>query len=84
MKLERKTCTVSYVVNISFVMAVLKSVSDDDMKELVIVKNLHYSDVINMLQEKNSDAKGISKTSAMRLDTSNNIRKQSNLSKEEF
>ena len=65
-------------------MAVSKFVSADEVKELVIVKNFSYSDVSNMLQEKNSDVKGISETSVMRLRTFNNIRKQSNLSKEEF
>ena len=84
MTLERKTCTVPYVVNISFIMAVSRFVSDDEIKELVIVKNLPYSDVINMLQDKNSDAKGISEANVMRLRTSNNIRKQPNLGKEEF
>ena len=80
MTLERKICTVSYVINISFIMAVLQFVSDDEIKELVIVKNLPYPDMINMLQEKNSDAEGISEKSVMRLRTSNNIIKQSNLS----
>ena len=49
-----KTCTMPHVVNISFIMVVSKFVSVDEMKELVIVKNLPYSDVINMLPEKNS------------------------------
>ena len=80
MTLERKICTVSYVINISFIMAVLQFVSNDEIKELVIVKNLPYPDMINMLQEKNSDAEGISEKSVMRLRTSNNIIKQSNLS----
>ena len=80
MTLERKICTVSYVINISFIMAVLQFVSDDEIKELVIVKNLPYPDMINMLQEKNLDAEGISEKSVMRLRTSNNIIKQSNLS----
>ena len=73
-----------YVVNISFIMTVSKFASNDEMKKLLIVKNLPCPDVINMLQEKNSDAKGISKTSVMRPRTSNSISKQSNLSKEEY
>ena len=37
-----------------------------------------------MLQEKNPDVKGISERNIRRFCTSNNIRKRSNLSKEEF
>ena len=37
-----------------------------------------------MLQEKNPDAKGISEESVTHFCTSNNMEKQSNLSKEEF
>ena len=40
MSLERKTFTLTHVVNISFIMAVSKFLSVDEMKELVIVKNL--------------------------------------------
>ena len=63
MSLERNTYTVTNVVNISFIMAVSKFISVDKMKELVIAKGLPYSDVSNVLQEKNSDAKEISETS---------------------
>ena len=72
------------VIKISFIMAVSKFVSVDEMKELVIVKELPYSDVSNILQENNPDAKGISERSVRRFCTYTNIRKQSNLSKEEF
>ena len=54
------------------------------MKGLMIVKDLSYSDRSNMLQEKNPDDKKISERSVRRFCTSNNIRKRSNLSKEEF
>ena len=53
------------------------------MKELMIVKDLSYSDMSNMLQEKNPDDKEISERSFRRFCPSNNIRKRSNLSKEE-
>ena len=82
--LERKTYTVPHVVNIFFIMAVSKFIFVDEMKELVIVKDLFYSDVSNMLQEKNPDVKGISERSVRHFCTSNNIRKRSNLSTEEF
>ena len=55
--LERKTYTVPHIVNIFFIMAVSKFIFVDEMKELVIVKDLSYSDVSNMLQEKNPDVK---------------------------
>ena len=74
MFLERKTYTVPNVVDISFIIAVSKFISADEMKEFVIVKDFPYSDVRNMLQEKNSDAKEISETSVRR----------SNFSEEEF
>ena len=54
------------------------------MQELVIVKDLSYTDVRNMLQEKNPVAEGTSERSVRRFCTSNNIRNQSNLSKGEF
>ena len=54
------------------------------MKELVIVKDLSYSDVSNMLQDKNTDVTRISERSVRRFCTSNNIRKRSDLYKEEF
>ena len=82
--LERKTYTVPDVINISFIMAVSKFISVDEMKELVIVKDLPYSDVSNMLQKKNPDVKGISERSVRRFCSSNNVRKRLNLSKEEF
>ena len=82
--LERKTLTVPHVTNISFIMAVSKFISVDGMKELVIEKDLSYSDVSSMLQEKNPDVKGISERSVRNFCTSNNNRKRSNLSKEEF
>ena len=82
--LERKTDTTPHAINISFIMAVSKIFSVDKMKEFVIVKDLSHSDVSNMLQEKNPDVKGISEISVKRFCTSNNIRKRSNLSKEEF
>ena len=84
MSLERRTHTAPHVISVSFIMAVSKFISVDEMKELVIVKDLSYSGASNMLQEKNSDVKGISEISVRRFFTSNNIRKQSNLSKKEF
>ena len=45
------------------------------MKEYAIVKDLSYSDVVYMSQEKNLDAKGISERSVRLFCTSNNIRK---------
>ena len=76
--------TAAHVVNIYFIMAVSKFVSVDEMKELLIVKDLSYSDKINMLQEKNPEVKGISERSVRRFRTSNNTRKRSDLSNEEF
>ena len=46
------------------------------MKEYAIVKDLPYSDVVYMSQEKNLDATGISERSVRLFCTSNNIRKQ--------
>lgn len=57
--LERNTYTAPHVIIISFIMAVPKFISADAMKGFVIEKDLSYSDVSNMLQEKNPDAKGI-------------------------
>ena len=57
------------------------------MQELVIVKDLSYSnvrDIRNMMQDKHPDYEGISERSVRRFCTSNNIRNQSDLSKEEF
>ena len=65
-------------------MEISKIFSVDEMKELVTVKDLSYSDVSNILQEKNSNTKAISERSVRCFCTSKNIRKRSNLSKEEF
>ena len=65
-------------------MAVSRFISFDEMKEFVIMKDLFSSNVGDMLQENNPDAKEISERSVWRFCSSNNIRKQSNLSKEEF
>ena len=75
MYLERNTYTMPHVLNLSFIIVISKFVSVDEMKELVIVKDLSYSDVTNMFQEKNPHTKGISEKSVRRLRTSNNIRK---------
>ena len=45
------------------------------MKELVIMKDLSYSDVSNILEEKNLHAKGISKKRVRRFRTFNNMTK---------
>ena len=82
MYLERNTYTMPHVLNLSFIIVISKFVSVDEMKELVIVKDLSYSDVSNMLQEKNQHTKGISQKSVRHFHT--NIEKSSNLSKEEF
>ena len=82
--LERNTYTAPHVVNIPFIMEVSKFISVNEMRELVIVKDLSYSDVSNMLQERNPGVKGISERSVRHFCTSNNIRKESNLSKVEF
>ena len=75
MSLERNNYTVPHVLNMSFVMVISKIISVDEMKEAVMVKDLSYFDVSNMLQEKNSYAKGISEKSAARFRISKNIRK---------
>ena len=80
--LQRNPYTASHVVNISFVMVVSKFIYE--MKELMIVKDFSYFDVRNILLGKNPDTKGISERTVWRFLTSNNIRKRSNLSKEEF
>ena len=54
--LERNTYTMPHVINISFLIAVPKFISVIEMQELVIVKDLSYSDVRNILQEKNPEA----------------------------
>ena len=53
---ERNTYTMPHVINISFLIAVPKFISVIEMQELVIVKDLSYSDVRNILQEKNPEA----------------------------
>ena len=58
MALERNIYTAPNVVNIFFIIAISKFIFVDEMKELVMVKDLYYSDVSNMLQKKNLDAKG--------------------------
>ena len=58
-------------------MAVSKFLSFNEAKELVIVKDFSYSDVSNMLQEKNPDYTGVSERSIRRFCTSINIKKQS-------
>ena len=70
-----KNLNTSHVLNLPFIIVISKFISVDEMKELVIVKNLSYSDVTNMFQEKNPHTKGISEKSVRRLRTSNNIRK---------
>ena len=55
--LERNTYFASRVVDTSFITAISSFMFANEMKELVIVKDLSYSDVRNMLQEKNPDAK---------------------------
>ena len=82
MSLERKAYIMPHVINISFIIAVSKFISVIEMQELVIVKDLSYNDVRNMLQEKNPDAEEISARSVSPFCTYKNIRNQSNLSKE--
>ena len=87
MSLERNTYTTPHLINISFIIAVSKFISVIETQELVIVKDLSYSNVRNkrnMMQDKNPDYEGISERSFRRFCTSNNIRNQSDLSKEEF
>ena len=54
--LERNTYTMPHVINISFLIAVPKFISVIEMQELVIMKDLSYSNVRNILQEKNPGA----------------------------
>ena len=51
MSLERNTYTTPHVINISFIKVVLNLISYNEMKEIVVVKDLPYSDVGNMLQK---------------------------------
>ena len=53
---ERNTYTMPHVINISFLIAVPKFISVIEMQELVIMKDLSYSNVRNILQEKNPGA----------------------------
>ena len=82
--LEKNTYIVSHGINICFIVAISRFISFAEMKELVIMKDMFSSNVRNMLQEKNPDTKEIFERSAWHFCTSNNIRNQSNLSKEEF
>ena len=63
MSLERNTYTTPHVIKISFIMVLWKFISVDEMKNIVIVKDLSSSDVRNILQEKNSGATRYSKRS---------------------
>ena len=82
--LEKNTYIVSHSINICFIVAISRFISFAEMKELVIMKDMFSSNVRNMLQEKNPDTKQIFERSVWHFCTSNNIRNQSNLSKEEF
>ena len=82
--LEKNTYIVSHSINICFIVAISRFISFAEMKELVIMKDMFSSNVRNMLQEKNPDTKEIFERSVWHFYTSNNIRNQSNLSKEEF
>ena len=53
---ERNTYTMPHVINISFLIAVPKFISVIEMQELVIMKDLSYSNVRNILKEKNPEA----------------------------
>ena len=81
--LEKNTYIVSHGINICFIVAISRFISFAEMKELVIMKDMFSSNVRNMLQEKNPDTKEIFERSVWHFCTSNNIRNQSNLSKEE-
>ena len=81
---SKETIILCHMSWTSFMITVSKFISVTEMQKLVIVKDMTYSDVRNMLQEKNPDAEGISERSVKSFGTSNNIRNQSNLSKEEF
>ena len=74
----------SHGINICFIVAISRFISFAEMKELMIMKDMFSSNVRNMLQEKNPDTKEIFERSVWHFCTSNNIRNQSNLSKEEF
>ena len=86
MSLERNTYTAPYLINISFIIAVSKFISVIEMQELVIVKDSYSNvrNIRNMMEDKNPDYEGIFERSFRRFCTSNNIRNQSDLSKEEF
>ena len=76
MYLERKIYTMPHVGNLSFVMVISKFILVDEMKDLVIMKDLPYSEVSNILQEKNPHAKGICEKSIRQFCTSNKIKSQ--------
>ena len=76
MYLERKVYTTLHVGNLSFIMVISKFIPVDEMKDLVIVNDLPYSEVSNILQEKNPHAKGISEKSIRHFSTSNDIKSQ--------
>ena len=59
--LERNAYTAPYVINISFIIVVSKFISVIEMQELVIVKDLSYFGVRNVLQEKNPDTERFSR-----------------------
>ena len=75
MYLEKSTYTIPHVLNLSFLMVISKFISVDEMKELVVVKDLSYSDMSNKLQKKNPHAKEISEKNVRCFRTFNNIRK---------
>ena len=75
MYLERNTYTTPHILNLSFIIVISKFISVDEMKELLIMKDLSYPNMSNILEEKNPHAKGISEKSVRHFRTSNNMRK---------
>ena len=73
---RKKVYTTLHVSNLSFIMVISKFIPVDEMKDLVIVNDLPYSEVSNILQEKNPHAKGISEKSIRHFCTSNDIKSQ--------
>ena len=63
---ERNTYTMPHVINISFLIAVPKFISVIEMQELVIMKDLSYSNVRNILQESRG-AEGVPERSVRRF-----------------
>ena len=87
MYLERNTYTTPRVDILSFATVISKFISVDKMKELVRIKDLSYSDVSIMLQEKNPHAKGISEISVSRyrlISENNQISVKKNFTKQSF